>query len=43
MQGTVTLDGVPMLYLPVAGRSWPAIVDTGFNGALELPDALQEH
>jgi predicted aspartyl protease len=30
-----------MVYLPVGGRLWPAVVDTGFNGALELPEALQ--
>jgi len=28
--------------LPIAGRDWPATIDTGFNGDLELPDALRE-
>ncbi len=39
--GSVTQDGEPIVFLPVAGRDWPAPVDTGFNGDLELPDALQ--
>jgi len=26
----------------LAGRDWPATIDTGFNGDLELPDALRE-
>ena len=34
-------QGVPILRLTLAGRTWPAIVDTGFNGDLELPDALR--
>jgi len=41
IQGTVTEDGVPMVSLLVAGRTWSATVDTGFNGDLELPDALR--
>ena len=39
--GYVTVDGVPMLSLPVAGQNWPAILDTGFNGDLELPATLR--
>jgi len=39
--GRVDSDGVPLLTLLVAGQSWPAIVDTGFNGDLELPQSLQ--
>jgi hypothetical protein len=39
--GTVTADGIPMLSLPVAGQSWPAVLDTDFNGDLELPNALR--
>jgi predicted aspartyl protease len=41
IQGTVTIDGVPTVSLEVGGRIWPATVDTGFNGDLELPEALQ--
>jgi predicted aspartyl protease len=41
IQGTVTADGVPTVSLAVAGKSWPATIDTGFNGDLELPDALR--
>jgi predicted aspartyl protease len=36
----VTDDGVPQILLTVAGQPWPAIIDTGFNGELELPDHL---
>jgi predicted aspartyl protease len=38
--GTVT-DGVPTVQLDVAGKTWDAVVDTGFNGDLELPSDLQ--
>lgn len=41
IQGTVTTDGIPMISLAVAGITWPATVDTGFNGDLELPEALR--
>lgn len=40
--GTVTSDGVPIITIAVAGRDWPAIVDTGFNGDLELPLELRD-
>jgi predicted aspartyl protease len=41
IQGTVTTDGVPTISLAVAGKNWPATIDTGFNGDLELPEALR--
>jgi predicted aspartyl protease len=43
IQGLVTVDGVPTVSMPVAGTVWTAIVDTGFNGDLELPEALRPH
>lgn len=43
IQGTVTTEGVPMVSLAVAGKNWPATVDTGFNGDLELPEALRPY
>jgi clan AA aspartic protease len=39
--GTVTDDDTPIVVLEIAGRAWTAIVDTGFNGVFELPDALR--
>ena len=39
--GTVTDDGVPVIMLAVAGQVWPGIIDTGFNGDLELPSILR--
>ena len=39
--GTVNADGSPEIALTVAGQTWPAIIDTGFNGDLELPDRLR--
>lgn len=39
--GKVSDDGVPVITLDVAGKNWSAIVDTGFNGDLELPNALR--
>ena len=41
IQGSVTTDSVPTVSLSVAGRTWPATVDTGFNGDLELPEELR--
>ena len=39
--GTVSDAGVPTITLTVAGQLWTAIVDTGFNGDLELPERLR--
>jgi predicted aspartyl protease len=39
--GSVDADGIPFVTLLVAGQSWRAVVDSGFNGDLELPDALR--
>jgi predicted aspartyl protease len=39
--GTVTDSEVPIIILLVAGQTWQAIIDTGFNGDLELPEALR--
>jgi predicted aspartyl protease len=39
--GHVSDDGVPIITIPIAGRNWPAVIDTGFNGDLELPIELQ--
>jgi predicted aspartyl protease len=39
--GRVSEDGVPVITLEVEGEDWPAIIDTGFNGDLELPKALR--
>ena len=38
--GHVTGAGEPVVMLPVAGRTWPALIDMGFNGDLELPEGL---
>jgi predicted aspartyl protease len=39
--GTVSADGVPTITLSIAGQDWPAIIDTGFNGDVELPQGLR--
>lgn len=41
IQGHVSERGIPTISLSVAGADWPATVDTGFNGDLELPEALR--
>ena len=41
IQGVVTRDGIPVIELEVNGQIWTAIVDTGFNGDLELPEELR--
>ncbi|MGD9857219.1 MAG: hypothetical protein AB7U20_19920 [Planctomycetaceae bacterium] len=42
IEGWITGDDVPQIELPIAGASWMAVVDTGFNGYMELPQALLE-
>ncbi len=39
--GSVSDDGVPVISLQIDGHEWSAIIDTGFNGDLELPEALR--
>ena len=41
IEGTVSEQGVPSIELEIAGRRWVAVIDTGFNGDLELPAALR--
>ena len=41
--GIVTEDGVPVIDVEVGGQHWQAIIDTGFNGELELPERLRWH
>lgn len=41
IKGFVSSDGVPAIRLSVAAQDWVAIIDTGFNGDLELPEALR--
>jgi predicted aspartyl protease len=41
--GTVTDERVPVIDIDVAGRKWRAVIDTGFNGDVELPAELKEH
>jgi predicted aspartyl protease len=43
IDGIVTADGVPLVEIEVGDRRWPAVVDTGFNGDLELPEQLRSH
>jgi hypothetical protein len=38
--GTVTHEDVPIIELTIAGQTWPAVINNGFNGDLELPDSL---
>lgn len=40
--GVVSADGVPTIALSIAGQDWSAIIDTGFNGDLELPNDLRD-
>ena len=39
--GTVTNEGMPVIPIALASQSWRATIDTGFNGDLELPNALR--
>ncbi len=42
MHGTVSDIGVPIITPSVAGQEWTATIDTGFNGDMELPEALRK-
>ena len=42
IQGTVSDIGVPTITLSIADQEWAATIDTGFNGDLELPEALRK-
>lgn len=41
IEGWVTPEGIPQIELTVAGQKWVAVIDTGFNGDLELPENLK--
>jgi len=41
--GAINEFGVPYITVEVGGRQWNAIIDTGFNGYLELPFDLSSH
>jgi hypothetical protein len=41
IEGEVTIDGIPQVYLPIAGRNWRAMIDTGFNSDLNCLLLLQ--
>ena len=43
IQGMVNADGSPIVTLKVGGITWSALVDTGFNGELQLPQVLFQH
>ena len=40
IEGTVTDDGIPVIMLEIAGQQLTAVIDTGFNGDLELPQSI---
>ena len=41
LQGTVNAKRDSIVTLMVDGKTWPAIIDSGFNGDLELPESLR--
>src|SRR6202011_5720345 len=41
--GIITEDGVPAIVVDVGSQRSRAIIDTGFNGELELPERLRSH
>ncbi len=43
IEGTITDDGVPAVEVEAGEQRWQAIIDTGFNGELELPERLRTH
>jgi hypothetical protein len=43
IEGFVTRDGIPSIHADDGGQKWEATIDTGFNGALELPEQLRPY
>ncbi|HEV3418580.1 MAG TPA: hypothetical protein VG056_17285 [Pirellulales bacterium] len=43
IDGIVTAEGIPAIEVEVGGQLLRAIIDTGFNGELELPERLRAH
>jgi clan AA aspartic protease len=43
IHGIITVDGVPAIEVEVGSQLWQAIIDTGFNGELELPEQLRSN
>lgn len=41
MAGWIDDELIPCVQLHVHGQSWTAVIDTGFNGDLELPESLR--
>jgi predicted aspartyl protease len=41
ISGSASESGVPEIEVNIAGKIWSAIIDTGFNGDLELPEGLR--
>lgn len=41
IEGHINEHGLPMISMHLGGQDWRACIDTGFNGDLELPTALQ--
>jgi predicted aspartyl protease len=39
--GRIGRDGTPRIEVPFGARGWSAVIDTGFNGDLELPEDLR--
>lgn len=43
IDGLITQEGVPAIEVELGSERWLAIIDTGFNGELELPERLRSH
>lgn len=41
IEGIVSENGVPTIDVEVGGHLWKGIIDSGFNGELELPERLR--
>jgi predicted aspartyl protease len=39
--GFVAASGEPVIHIEVAGPIWRTVIDTGFTGDVELPEALR--
>ena len=42
IEGHINEHGTPLIPLRIADQEWLAVVDTGFNGGLELPKSLAD-
>jgi hypothetical protein len=42
ISGIVSEEGTPLIPIPIGGHEWIGIIDSEFNGDLQLPESLRQ-